>query len=93
MLVSYLAARKITLPFKNMEELSNNPQFKLILWYESAPEDLLKYSGIPAFKNAYERNVLPYKKEYYGHLKEIKHILDLNQEKNVALLSSIWTLK
>ena len=66
MLVSYLATRKISLPFKNIPELVANTPFKIELIPGTSFEDAFRYSPDPDWQKAYDERIEPYLENYVG---------------------------
>ena len=75
MLVSYLSAIKIGLPFNNMEELMGNTDYKIIIMWGSFFEDAFKFAKDPLWKRAYTERVMP-TKEDYGDIKDEQEQVD-----------------
>ena len=59
MLISYLSARTITLPFNDIEELMLKTDFKIFLRPFSAQMDSLRYSSVPILQRAFTERVEP----------------------------------
>ena len=60
MLISYLSARTITLPFNDIEELMLKSDFKIFLRPFSAQMDSLRYSSVPILQRAYTERIEPH---------------------------------
>ena len=67
MLISYLATRKIVLPFKNVEELIRTSNFKIALNPGSGAEDSFKYSTNPFWQEAWKERIEPDLQDYKGY--------------------------
>ena len=67
MLISYLATRKILLPFKNMNDLVVNTQFRITLLVASIHEDHFKTSKDPIWQTAWTDRVQPYLEEVVSY--------------------------
>ena len=78
MLVSYLSARKIKLPFRSVEELLSNSGHKIILRYGSASEHFFQHNPNLAFQKAYTERILPYK-DKYNDLGSIPKLISLQE--------------
>ena len=59
MLISYLSARTITLPFNNIEEMILKTDFKIYLRPYSSQMDSLRYSSDPILQRAFTERVEP----------------------------------
>ena len=59
MLISYLSARTITLPFKDIEQLMLKTDFKIFLKPYSFQMDSLRYSSVPILQRAFTERVEP----------------------------------
>ena len=64
MLITYLSTRKIIMPFKTMEEMYFNTDFRLALIPNTAYEDDFKYSADPIIQKVYEERFKPHLTEY-----------------------------
>ena len=64
MLISYLAKREITLPFKDMTSLVTKSEFKIAVIPGSSYEDAFKTATDPFWKKAWKERIEPYL-EYY----------------------------
>ena len=70
MLISYLAKRVISLPFKDIPDLISNTQFRIILTPGSFPEDAFKTSLDPFWQTAWTKRVQPHLEEHVGFSKQ-----------------------
>ena len=59
MLISYLSARTITLPFKDIEEWMLKTDSKMFVEPYSAPMDFFRYSSVPIFQRVYTERIEP----------------------------------
>ena len=59
MLISYLSARTITLPFKDVEELMLKSNDKIFVQPYSAQMDSFRYSSVPIFQRVYTERIEP----------------------------------
>ena len=66
MLISYLATRVISLPFKDIPDLVINTQFRIILLPNSSYEDDFKTSTDPIWQAAWTDRVQPHLEEHVG---------------------------
>ena len=66
MLVSYLATRKISLPFNNIPELVSNTQFNIELVPGTSFEDAFRYSLDPVWQNAFKNRIEPFLEKNEG---------------------------
>ena len=66
MLVSYLAARIIVMPFTNMAELMSNTEFRIILIPSTSFESAFKFSKNPDWQAAWIDRVQPHLEEHRG---------------------------
>ena len=66
MLISYLATRVISLPFKDMTDLVINTQFRIILPPGSSLEDDFKTSTDPIWQAAWTDRVKVHLEEHVG---------------------------
>ena len=66
MLISYLATRKIVLPFNNIPELVSKSSFRIVLTPGSSNEDALKTSRDPDWMVAWTDRIQPYLEDYVG---------------------------
>jgi hypothetical protein len=64
MLVSYLSARVITLPFGNIAQLVSETDFKIALIPGSSFMDAFKFSTDPVWQGAFNSRIEPYLDEY-----------------------------
>ena len=60
MLISYLSARTITLPFKDIEELMLKTDLKIVVRPSSAQMDSFRYSSVPILQRAYTERIEPH---------------------------------
>ena len=66
MLISYLATRVTSLPFKDITDLVVNTQFRIITLPGSSYEDDFKSSTDPIWKAAWTDKVKPHLEEHVG---------------------------
>ena len=66
MLISYLATKTISLPFKDITDLVSNTQFRIILLPGTSLEDHFKTSTDPIWQTAWTDRVKPHLKEHVG---------------------------
>ena len=66
MLISYLATRVISLPFKDITDLVDNTQFRIIFLPGSTAEDAFKTSPDPIWQAAWTDRIQPHLEEYVG---------------------------
>ena len=66
MLISYLATRKIVLPFNNIPELVSKSSFRIALTTGSSYEDAFKTSRDPDWMVAWTDRIQPYLEDYVG---------------------------
>ena len=66
MLISYLATRTISLPFKDISDLVVNTQFRIILPPGTRHEDDFKTSTDPIWQAAWTDRVKPHLNEHVG---------------------------
>ena len=66
MLISYLATRVITLPFKDIPDLVTNTEFQIILRPGSSREDDFKTSTDPIWQAAWTDRVKVHLEEHVG---------------------------
>ena len=59
MLISYLSARTITLPFKDIEEWMLKTDSKMFVEPYSAHMDFFRYSSVPIFQRVYNERIEP----------------------------------
>ena len=64
MLISYLATRVISLPFKDIPDLVANTQFRIILRPGTSMEDAFKTSRDPIWQTAWTDRVQPHLEEH-----------------------------
>ena len=67
MLISYLATRTISLPFKDITDLVENTQFRIIFLPGSTAEDAFKTSPDPIWQAAWTDRVQPHLEEHVGY--------------------------
>ena len=65
-LISYLAIRVIPLPFKDITDLMDNTQFRIIFLPGSTAEDAFKTSPDPIWQAAWTDRIQPHLEEYVG---------------------------
>ena len=70
MLISYLATRVISLPFKDIPDLVSNTQFRIILQPGTSFEDAFKTSPDQSWQTAWTDRVQPHLEEHVGFLKQ-----------------------
>ena len=73
MLISYLATRKIVLPFDNMEGLVKTSNYKIAIVPGTNAENIFKYSTDEWWQKAWTERIEPYLQNYAG----IKKFQDL----------------
>ena len=66
MVVSYLSIRIIPLPFKGIQDLVTDSNYKLITMPGSAFSDAFKYSKNPYWQRAWEERMEPALKDFEG---------------------------
>ena len=66
-LISYLTARKTILPFKNVEDMYENTDFRIALIPSTTYEDNFKYSNDPKWVKVYEERFKPHIEEYMAY--------------------------
>ena len=66
MLISYLATRKIVLPFNNIPELVSKSSFRIALIPGTYYEDAFKTSRDPDWMVAWTDRIQPYLEDYVG---------------------------
>ena len=66
MLISYLATKTISLPFKDITDLVENTQFQIILRPGSAVADAFKTSSDPIWQAAWTDRIQPHLEEHVG---------------------------
>ena len=66
MLISYLATRKIVLPFNNIPELVSKSSFRIALSPGSSYEDAFKTSIDPDWMVAWTDRIQPFLPDYVG---------------------------
>ena len=64
MLISYLAARVIVLPFNNIETLLTQSNFQISILAGSAQEDAFKLSKDDVLQRAWKERIEPYLEDY-----------------------------
>ena len=75
MLISYLATRVITLPFRGVPELVDKSNFRIGLIPGSYFEDVFKYETDPHWQLAWKKRIQPYVKDYQGYQAKIIKLL------------------
>ena len=70
MLISYLATRVVSLPFKGIPDLVANTQFRIILTPGSSYEDAFKTSTDQNWHSAWTDRVQPHLEEHVGFFDE-----------------------
>ena len=70
MLISYLASRSITLPFKDIPDLVANTQFRIIIMPGTSQVDSFKTSPDPAWQTAWIDRVKPHLHEHVGFVNQ-----------------------
>ena len=70
MLISYLATRVVSLPFKDIPELLSNTQYRMIIMPGTSYEDAFKTSPDPIWQAAWTDRVQPNLEESAGLLVE-----------------------
>ena len=70
MLISYLATRVVSLPFKDIPELLSNTQYRMIIMPGTSYEDAFKTSPDPIWQAAWIDRVQPNLEESAGLLTE-----------------------
>ena len=93
MLISYLSANKIELPFQNIEEMLENTNYKIILNYNSAGEDFFKLNKKESFAKAYEERILPYKHLYIDLKGTSDFIKQIKMEDNLAYYDNVFAIE
>ena len=76
MLISYLSARTIILPFKDIEEWMLKTDSKMFVEPYSAQMDFFRYSSVPIFQRVYTERIepnLPFYVDFLG--KPGEHLL------------------
>ena len=66
MLISYLATRVVSLPFKDIPELLSNTQYRMIIMPGTSYEDAFKTSPDPIWQAAWTDRVQPHLEEHVG---------------------------
>ena len=64
MIISYLSARVITLPFDSLADLLDNTNYKIQVFPGSILEDHWKTSNDPLSQRAWVERIQPYLEEY-----------------------------
>jgi hypothetical protein len=67
MLVSYLAIRKIIMPFNSLSEMYTDSNFRLAVVPSTFFEDTFRYSRDPLWKKIFEERVEPHLEEYNAY--------------------------
>ena len=78
MLVSYMSARKIVMPFKNLEEMLLNTDFRLATLPKTTLQDNFKYSKDPIWQGIWKDRLEPHLQEYEDYpyyLKDMIHFI------------------
>ena len=89
MLISYLATRTISLPFKDISDLVVNTQFRIILPPGTRHEDDFKTSTDPIWQAAWTDRVQPHLEEHVGYqLSDPKFADKIAKEELSALYDS-----
>ena len=89
MLISYLATRTVSLPFKDISDLVVNTQFRIILVPGTSLEDDFKTSTDPIWQAAWTDRVQPHLEEHVGYLLSDPKFADkLAKEEYSALYDS-----
>ena len=70
MLISYLATRIISLPFKDIPDLVANTQFRIIIMPGTSQVDSFKTSPDPAWQTAWIDRVQPHLEEHMDFSKQ-----------------------
>ena len=89
MLISYLATRKIVLPFTNVEELIKTTNFKIALNPGSFAEDSFKYSTNPFWQEAWKERIEPDLQDYFGFYAEMMKFPI--EDSSIALYDDFFT--
>ena len=89
MLISYLATRKIELPFKNVEDLIRTSNFKIALNPGSGAEDSFKYSTDPFWQVAWKERIEPDLQDYFGFYAEMMKFPI--EDSSIALYDDFFT--
>ena len=89
MLISYLATRKIVLPFKSVEELIKMSDFRIALNPGSNAEDSFKFSTNPIWQTAWKERIEPDLQDYFGFYAEMMKFPIENT--NIALYDDFFT--
>ena len=76
MLLSYLAVRKIQLPFETLNEFADTSKYKLLVGKGTAHLDQFKHSHIPLFKKVWKDQIEPYENHLPLYVDLDKAILD-----------------
>ena len=76
MLLSYLAVRKIQLPFKTLSDLAETSKYKLFVGQGTAHLDQFKHSNTPLFKRIWKDKIEPHANDLPLYVDLEKAILD-----------------
>ena len=78
-MISYLATRKIVLPFNNVEELVKTSNYKIALVPGTNAENVFRYSSDKWWQQAWSERIEPYLQNYAG-LKKFQDIMKFPME-------------
>ena len=93
MLISYLATRKIVLPFNNVEELVKKSNYKIAINPGTTQEDVFKYSSDESWQKAWNDRIEPYLQNYAG-IKKFQDIMKFPMEDSeIAVYDNFYTQK
>ena len=93
MLISYLATRKILLPFNNVEELVKTSNYKIAINHGTTQEDVFKYSSDEWWQKAWNKRIEPYLQNYAG-VKKFQDMMKFPMEDSkIALYDNFYTQK
>ena len=67
MLITHLTVRKTSMPFRTIEDLYYNTNFRISLLPNSAQEDDFAQSADPMFRKIYEERIKPHLQEYSAY--------------------------
>ena len=79
MLISYLATRKIVLPFNSVEELVKKSDYKIAIIPGTNAENVFKYSSDELWQKAWNERIEPYLQNYAG-IKKFQDIMKFPME-------------
>ena len=79
MLISYLATRKIVLPFNSVEELVKKSDYKIAIIPGTNAENVFKYSSDETWQKAWNERIEPYLQNYAG-IKKFQDIMKFPME-------------